>query len=371
MNVLHFYKTYYPDSFGGVEQVIFQLAESMQPLGIQAEVLSLSRQPSSGAQPLGSHLTHTSRTQLELASTPFSLPVLQKFRHLAEQADVIHYHFPWPFMDLVHFWIAPKKPSVLTYHSDIVKQKWLLKAYQPLMHRFLKSMDAIVASSPNYIATSPVLQQHLAKVSAIPFGLDESTYQPASPSQRDFWQQRFGQGFFLFVGALRYYKGLSYLIEAAKKQGLPLVIVGAGSEEQVLHLQAQGADQIHFTGALNDEDKAALLELCSVFVFPSHLRSEAFGISLLEACLFAKPMITCEIGTGTTFVNQHQRTGLVVPPANAQALGEAMRYLWEHPAEAKQMGQQARIRYEQAFRADHMSQAYAALYQSCLDKQRA
>src|SRR5690606_32759723 len=137
-----------------------------------------------------------------------------------------HYHFPWPFMDLVHFATRLRKPAVVTYHSDIVKQKTLLQLYRPLMHRFLGSVDRIVASSPNYVASSPVLARFADKVEVIPFGLDRDTYPPASPETLERWRQRLGEGFFLFVGALRYYKGLHVLLDAAHGTDLPVVILG-------------------------------------------------------------------------------------------------------------------------------------------------
>jgi len=142
------------------------------------------------------------------------------------------------------------------------------------------------------------------------------------------------------------------------------VIVGAGPIEAELKAQAAalGLTNIHFLGFLEDEDKVALLMLCYCMLFPSHLRSEAFGISLLEGAMFGKPLISSEIGTGTTFINIAGETGLVVPPSDADALRQAMRYLWEHPQQAAEMGRNAEIRYWHYFTADKMVESYAALY---------
>ena len=127
MKILHFFKTYYPNSFGGIEQVIYQLAEGGKQFGIDAEVLSLSHHGSARGNRVGSHLTHTSKQDFYVASTGFSYSVFNDFSELAKKADIIHYHFPWPFMDVVHFVKQIKKPAVVSYHSDIVKQKSLLK----------------------------------------------------------------------------------------------------------------------------------------------------------------------------------------------------------------------------------------------------
>jgi hypothetical protein len=96
--------------------------------------------------------------------------------------------------------------------------------------------------------------------------------------------------------------------------------------------------------------------------FPSHLRSEAFGISLLEGAMYGKPMISSEIGTGTTYINIDGETGLVVPPSDPQAFGEAMRTLWDNPELAQAMGKRAEARYWELFTAEQMARSYTALY---------
>ncbi|MEB8057661.1 glycosyltransferase family 4 protein [Pseudomonas fulva] len=368
MKVLHFFKTYYPDSMGGIEQVIFQIAEGTQAHGIEPEVLYLSSRGAARNEPVANHLTHRAKLDLHVASTGFSLSAFKDFAELARKADIVHFHFPWPYMDLVHFATRLNKPTVVSYHSDIVKQKWLLKLYQPLMNRFFSSVDRVVASSPNYAAHSPVLTQFKDKVSIIPYGLDRSTYPKASAEKLAYWRQRLGERFFLFVGALRYYKGLDYLLQAARISGLPVVIMGGGFLEQQLRQQASdaGLSQVQFLGGLPDEDKVALLELCYAFTFPSHLRSESFGISLLEAAMYGKPLISCEMGSGTTFINLADQTGLVVPPRDAPALAQAMQRLWDDPAQAQAMGAAAQQRFEHVFTASAMANAYAELYRGLL-----
>ena len=364
MRVLHFYKTSFPDTMGGVEQVINQIARGANKLGVQTDVLSLTPDRVARTIEIDGYLAHRARLDLQIASTGFSASVFLRFSQLAKKADVIHYHFPWPFMDVVHFATRVKKPTVVTYHSDIIRQKHLLKLYRPLKRKFLASMDRIVATSPNYLATSDVLERFSNKVSVIPIGLNKATYPQPMPDRLQHWRERLGTKFFLFVGLLRYYKGLHILMEAAQGADYPIVIVGAGPIEQELKAQAAalGLRNVHFLGCLSDEDKVALLTLCYGVVFPSHLRSEAFGISLLEGAMYGKPMISSEIGTGTTFINIGGETGLVVPPSDPVALRQAMRYLWEHPEEAEDMGKRAEERYWKHFTAEQMVGAYVKLY---------
>lgn len=373
MRVLHFYKTSFPDSMGGIEQVINQLARGAKKLGVETDVLSLTSDRSARTIEIDGYLAHRARADFQIASTDFSASAFWRFAQLAKQADVIHYHFPWPFMDLVHFAARVKKPTVVTYHSDIIRQKQLLKLYRPLMRKFLSSMDRIVATSPNYPATSDILAKLMDKVSVIPIGLDKATYPHPAPDRLRFWQEKLGPRFFLFVGVLRYYKGLHILMEAAQGTDYPIVIVGAGPIEEELRAQAArlGLHHVHFLGHVSEEDKVALLTLCYAVVFPSHLRSEAFGISLLEGAMYGKPMISSEIGTGTSFVNIADETGLVVPPSDPLALRQAMRYLWEHPEHALAMGKCAEERYWKHFTAQQMVRSYVDLYGDLVRHQHA
>jgi rhamnosyl/mannosyltransferase len=143
-----------------------------------------------------------------------------------------------------------------------------------------------------------------------------------------------------------------------------VVIVGAGPVENALRQQAArlSLNHVHFLGPANDSDKIALLTLCHALTFPSHLRSEAFGISLLEGAMFRKPLITAEIGTGTSYVNIDGETGLVVPASNSEALRDAMARLYNEPGLAVRLGTNARIRFEECFTAERMVNSYTSLY---------
>jgi rhamnosyl/mannosyltransferase len=366
LKVLHFYKTYYPDTFGGIEQVIYQLSESSSMHNVQSTVLTLSRRGNIDNARIGIQHVFYSKTNFEVASTPFSLDCISKFKILAEEADIIHYHFPYPFMDLLHFICGIKKPTVISYHSDIVKQKSFLRIYTPLMDRFLGAADCIVAASPNYAQTSSVLQKFKAKVKIVPYGLDENSYPKIAIDKLNYWKNKVGNKFFLFVGAFRYYKGLHTLLDAASATSLPIVIVGGGGIESELRAKTKelNLSNVHFLGSLPDEDKSALLQLCYSVVFPSHIRSEAFGITLLEGAMYRKPLISCEIGTGTSYINIHKKTGLVIAPGNVSELSRAMHELWNDESLAMAYGQNARNRFEELFTSEKMAQQYLEIYKS-------
>lgn len=369
VKILHVYKTYYPDTFGGVETFIDQLILSTKPYGHQSEILSLTKNPTSSIVEINGYKVHKIKQNFEIASCPFSLEALSIFSVLAAKADIIHYHFPWPFADLLHLLSRTKTPSVLTYHSDIIKQQFLLKFYTPLMQQFLNKVHCIVATSPNYSASSPILRKLTHKTEVVPLGLDKDHYPNPSNEKIDFWRTRFPNRFFLFIGSFRYYKGLPFLIEAAKNIDAPIVMIGtenAFAKELKAKALNLGLKNIHFLGALPEEDKVALLMLCYALVLPSHLRSEAFGLSLLEGAMFEKPLISCEIGTGTSYINLHDETGMVVPPADALALNKAMRFLLDHPNQTELMGHRAGERYKRMFMAKNMAESYIKIYERVL-----
>lgn len=361
MRVLHFFKTAFPDSMGGIEQIINQIAEGTTRLGVNNTVLSLSKVQNRQVDELNGYRSCRAPQDFEIASTGFSTSAISWFFKLSKEVDIIHYHFPWPFMDIAHFTARVKVPTVVTYHSDVVNQKKLLKLYQPLQYAFLNDVTRIIATSPNYKNSSPVLSRFSHKTETIPLGIS-----PVLTSQDhiDKWARRFPFHFFLFVGVLRYYKGLNTLLDAARGAKYPIVIVGDGPECRALKEKAQNLNlgNVYFLGKVSQPDKGALLSLCYAMVFPSHLRSEAFGVSLLEAAQYSKPMITCEIGTGTSYVNIGMETGLVIEPESAFRLKEAMDFLWENPEESIRMGKNAAARYKNLFTSEGMVNSYFDLY---------
>jgi rhamnosyl/mannosyltransferase len=342
-------------------------------LGVSNSVLSLSRHHDLRPFEFEGHSVHRVPNDFEIASNAVSFGAIGALARMAADADVVHYHFPWPFMDLAHFMARVDKPTVLTYHSDIVRQKLLLALYQPLRQRFLHRVDTIVATSPNYLASSAVLDRYRDKTRVITYGLDKTTYPAPEPTRLEKWRAALGPRFFLFVGVLRYYKGLHILLDAVAGTNYPVVIVGAGPIEHELkaHAARLGLHNVLFVGALGEADKVALLTLCYAVAFPSHLRSEAFGISLLEGAMYGKPMISSEIGTGTTYINRHNDTGLVVPPSDPRALRAALATLWDNPALAAQMGRRAEARYWELFSSERMAGSYLALYRELVARRAA
>ena len=346
--------------------MIRQICLNTRSLGVDSRILCVGPPTAKRAARRAEAVVYYARLNVEIASCRMSLEALAIFRRLLKWADLVHYHFPWPFADLLHFAARVRLPTVLTYHSDIVRQRLLSRLYSPLMMRFLKSVDRIVCTSPNYLATSNVLARFEDDVDIVPIGLDPASYPTATEHCIDTVRARYGEGFFLFVGGLRSYKGLHILLDAARDTPCRVVIAGSGPLEADLGAQASrlGLTNIIFTGHVSDEVKVALIELSRCIVFPSNLRSEAFGVTLLEGAMHGKALICAEIGSGTSYVNADGETGFVVTPASPEALRLAMERLHESPDIARIMGMRARQRFDRLFSGRLMGERYAAIYAS-------
>ena len=199
----------------------------------------------------------------------------------------------------------------------------------------------------------------------IPLGITEDSY-PVSPDNSIF--DRIGiapeEPYFLFVGALRYYKGLRTLVKAARLVTAKIVLVGSGPEAGLLQDMARSLElkNVIFVGRVTDTEKVSLIKHCRAMVLPSHLRSEAFGVVLLEAAMLGRPMVSCEIGSGTSYVNRDAESGFVVSPDDPNALADALRKLLSDSELAARLGHGARTRYEQMFSGVALGNAYSRLY---------
>ena len=363
MHVVHIYKDYAP-VLGGIEGHIRTLAVGLVRHGIQVSVVVC--QPRNELLPTEEVLQGVRVVRLprdiDVASAAFSWRHVSIVRQL--QPDIIHLQMPWPPGDVISS-LLREIPLVVSYQSDVVRQKYAMVAYAPLLRHTLQRAHTIIASSPAYAQTSPWLKPWRSKIKIVPLGIH--TPKLADNALVTGWRTRLPFPFLLWVGRMRYYKGLHYVLTALAQlpSEIKLVLVGTGAVQRELMSQVEQAgltNRVIWLGDCSDGDIAALHTLARIFVFPSHLRSEAFGLSLLEALAAGVPAISCEIGTGTSFVNQHKRTGLVVPPANAHALAHAIQTLWYDEPVRQQMAQYARVWAAKHFHAEQMIEDVVDIY---------
>jgi len=287
------------------------------------------------------------------------------------EAEIYHLHFPYPLGEVAYL-LRPRGRLVVTYHSDIVRQRNLFRFYRPLLGRLLRQADAILVTSPQYLQSSPVLRPVAAKCRVVPLGIDLGRFDAFDPDRVAAWRAKLGTPLVLFVGRFRYYKGLDYLLEALRLvPEARLGLVGDGPEgPRLRRLVAQYGlgSRVTFLGTLSDDELPAIYRAADVYVLPATERSEAFGISLLEAMAAGLPVITTELGTGTSYVNQHGETGLIVPPRDPGALAAALAELLADPERRRAMGAAGRKRVEAEFTLDRLVKDVLRVYGEVLGR---
>lgn len=366
MRVLHIYKDY-PPVIGGIENHLKMLAEGQAAQGLDVTVLVTSRNHRTAISQEGGVRVVRAARLMEAASTPLSLTFFAWLRRL--DADLVHLHFPYPPGDLGYFLLARDRKLVITYHSDVVRQRMMLRLYTPLLWRSLICADAIIATSPDYVRTSPFLQRIPGKCQIIAMGIESSRFDRAVHAEVETIRQRYEGPLLLFVGRLRYYKGVDYLLHALLDIPARLVIIGTGPKRQEWQALADRlglAERVFFIGDVPDEVLPSYYHACDVFVLPSCHRSEAFGTVQLEAMAAGRPVVSTDLGTGTSYVNQHGLTGLVVPPRSPSTLAQAVKSLLADPECRRAMGNAGRQRVQANFSKDLMVERTIDLYERVL-----
>ena len=365
MKILHLYKDYFP-VVGGIENHIKLLAEAQAARGHEVTVLVTSLDTRSHLENInGVNVIFASRL-FNLSSAPFSAEMFARVREI--ETDIAHLHLPYPFGEMANYFFGRAHATVCTYHSDIVRQRVMGALYTPFLHRVLARVNTIIATSPNYIESSHVLNEWKNKCVVVPLAVPHAPA-PSPENQKAI----FGRGGeLLFVGRLRYYKGVNYLLEALTF--LPdarLTIVGTGPMEHAWKNLAESlgmAQRVMWAGEVSDDMLPAYYDACDIFVLPCSERSEAFGAVQLEAMRAGKPVVSCDVNTGVAWVNQNEITGLVVPPKNPRALADALARLLKDDALRHKFGDAGRLRVEREFTLEKMVDGVMRVYERALTK---
>ena len=228
MRILHVYKDYHP-ILGGIENHLRAVARTQAERGHDVTVLvtNPAGRSTSVREEEGVRVIRASRLAT-VASTPLSLALFRQLRR--QEPDVVHLHFPYPLGEVSQWLLLRGRATVLTYHSDVIKQAGILKLYHPLLKRILRSVDRIIATSEPYVQSSPYLRSVADRCTVIPLGIDIDRFARPQPQNVQMLRARYPGPLLLFVGRLRYYKGLDYLIEAMKQIDATLLVVGTGPE---------------------------------------------------------------------------------------------------------------------------------------------
>ncbi len=328
LRILQVNKLYSP-WIGGIESVIKETAEGLNDK-TDMQVLVCSPKGKGSEETINNVKVKRAGSMGIHFSMPisFSFPfILKKY---AKNADVLILHVPFPLGDLAVLLSGFKGKVIIWWHSDIIKQKKLLKLINPLLHRSLKRADAIFTTTEGYIDGSDYISHYREKCRILPYGIRTKDYleAPLTPILTEKLNNKNAKKV-LFVGRLVYYKGVNVLINAFKDvENAELFMVGTGSDEQELRKLAEPiSDTVHFMGNLSDEDLKSSFADCDIFVLPSVEKSEAFGIVQIEAMIYGKPVINTDLKTSVPYVSLDGETGITVHAGDVNELAEAINKL--------------------------------------------
>jgi glycosyltransferase involved in cell wall biosynthesis len=364
-------KYYWPPHLGGIEHHLAMLASGLAKRpGMTVDAIVANEGRGTVRETIdGVHVVRMGRT-FAYASTPVVPGMGGALRAAAPReggTDLFHLMFPYPWGDASWLTAGAPGPAVLTYHSDIVRQRLLGAAYRPLMRRVLDRVDRIIVGSPPMLEHSEVLAPYADKCRVVPFGIETERFEPTPTTlaRASALRDVHTRPIVLFVGRLIYYKGVDVLVRAMAGVDADLVMIGSGPLEEELRSRAEASgisDRVTFVPPVDDAELAAWYRAADVFCLPSVARSEAYGLVQLEAHASGTPVVCTDLPTGVPWVNVDGETGLVVPVGDAEALGAALARLLGDDALRARMGARAHERALAEFSVDRMVERTLAVY---------
>lgn len=372
MKILHIGKYYYP-YHGGMESVVKDLCEGLVKENQEVEVLCSHTLPVSKNEVINKVKVSRVFRLGTLLSQSLTPSLLTNIFFKSKKFDVVHLHCPNPLAELASLFIPKNVPLVITYHSDIIRQKAILPFYRPLQKKILNRAQKIIVPTLNHINCSDILPEYREKCEVIPFGLN-TEFMPelkTLETKASALKEKYGK-YALFVGRLVGYKGLDVLIEACRHVEDKVLIVGQGPENDRLRDQIKKlglTDKVKMLGRVEDLNEFWSYYLGSeFFILPSITSNENFGVVQLEAMYCSKAVITTNLKSGVPLVGEKGKTSLLVNPNNSEQLGKAMQMLFSNPELAQKMGKAGKARFNRLYTYEKMIESHINLYNNLLGR---
>jgi glycosyltransferase involved in cell wall biosynthesis len=362
---------FFPPVMGGIETVAWEMAEGLHRAGAVADVLCSHHERRTVVErsARGYRIVRASSWGRVL-STSVAPAMVPELSRMAGEYGFIHLHMPDPMAALAYYATRPRGRLVVHWHSDVIRQRVAMHAYRRLQSWVLRRSDAIVTTSDAYARSSDALREFSEKLVVIPIGISDERYRPDPGDVAAIRARRPGKRIVFSLGRMTHYKGFEVLVRAATSLPDDCVVLIGGDGELLGDLKRQierlGLEhKVEMLGHIRDDQLAAHFAACDIFCMPSTLRSEAYGVAIVEAMAMGKPVVATDIaGSGVPWVNVHLETGLNVPVGNPVALAVALRKLLAEPRLRHYYGSAARARYEREFRAELMVERMSRLYES-------
>jgi glycosyltransferase involved in cell wall biosynthesis len=175
----------------------------------------------------------------------------------------------------------------------------------------------------------------------------------------------------LFVGRLSPEKRVNTILDAWRhlRSSIPLVIMGEGPERAGLEKQAQGLNNVRFTGRMPREEVLAAMNRARFLIFPSDM-CENFPVTLVESFACGTPVICSRIGAMQDIVADGS-TGLHFTTGDGEDLARKVDWAWAHPDESRWMGERARQEYLTRYTAEKNYPALMEIYRRTVEAHQA
>lgn len=368
MRVLLLGKYDFDDVAGGIEKYcklfLDNLPEGIEPFALYFNVNNQTVDKENSSYPVVK--VGVWRT---IASTSISFSVFSKLREIFKtfRPDIVFIQCPNPMMHFAYL-IAPciHHKLVINWQSDIVRQKRLLKLYQPFVNRLLQKADAVIVHSSDLKESIQLRSCDNKKIHVIPIGV-------IAPSVNKHEEFLAGKDVFKLFACGRHvgYKGFDVLLRALAQLPVNVILTlgGVGPQTGLLKALAKELNvdhRVNFVGFINEDDLGAYIMACDVYCFPSVSQNEAFGIAQVEAMLLGKPVIGFELHNGTTFINKNYETGLVVENKNVEQYAKAVLMLMNDEHLRQKLGRQAQQRAKKLFGLNEMVNKTLSVFYNCL-----
>jgi len=359
----------YPPWIGGIERHVSDISTELVRRGWRVTALVCND---------CNQLNEESIDGVEVIRMPqltriFSQPIVTGYlKRLQElKPDVVHVHAPFPLGWGAVNAINDATPLICTWHSDIIRQRFLMPLLAGFQNRFLERCSKIISTSQSLIHNSSDLRNYSDKCTVIPLAISpgDSSHEAEIQEKAEKIKNKCPKPLFLYVGRLVGYKGVKYLIEAMQSVEGTLLIAGDGALKHNLEQQTHQLDlqsRVRFLGHVSEMDKSALYHAADVFVLPSITANEAFGYVLLESMERGCAVVSTDLPTGVKYVNQHGVSGLVVPPQNAQALANAMNRIVGNEELLQKLSEGAKKRVDELFNFHATVDLIEAVYDKAL-----
>ena len=309
--------------------------------------------------------------------------------------DIVHLHYPFfggaEIVWLLKLLFNKKMKLVITYHMDVIGGIFLKPFFKFhakfIMPRIIKSADKVIVTSIDYAQNSNIkelVKNNPEKFIEIPPSVDLARFFPLAKDKELLYKYSVHPEFdkiMLFVGALdkaHYFKGIEFLINSFKVLDysvsqdslykIKLLIVGEGNLKNRYLDQVASAglqDKIIFADPVSDLDLPKYYNLADVIVLPSIDRSEAFGITLIEAMACAKPVVAANL-PGVRSVVDNGLNGYIFEVKQEGDLANQINKLFSDKSLIEKMGQAGRQKVEKFYNAEFLIQKLEKLYQAII-----